>query len=90
MATQGTARHTVLMVIERGVPEPLYLQLAAIIRARIDSGEYPPRSAVPSITQLAAEYELAEITVRHALDTLKREGVLMAVSGKGTFVAPRR
>lgn len=74
------------VVVERGVPEPMYQQLAAIIRDRVQSGEYPRRSAVPSITALAAEHGLAEITVRKALDLLKAEGTLIAVSGKGHYV----
>jgi len=74
------------MVIEHGAPEPLYRQLAAIIRDRIASGEYPPRTRVPSITQLAAEHDIAEMTARKALDLLVGEGLLIAVSGRGTFV----
>jgi DNA-binding GntR family transcriptional regulator len=78
-----------VMVIEHGVPEPVWRQLADIIRARVESGEYAPRSMVPSITRLAQEHGIAEMTVRKALDHLKSEGVLIAVSGKGTFVAKR-
>lgn len=74
------------MTVDHGSPEPLYRQLAGIIRARVRSGEYPPRTVVPSITQLAAEHQLAEMTVRKALNLLKAEGVLVSAPGKGTYV----
>jgi hypothetical protein len=34
------------VTIERDSDEPVYAQLAAILRARIDSGEIPPRRAI--------------------------------------------
>ena len=40
-------------------PEPANEQLAAIIRERIRDGTYPPRSAIPSITEIVAETGLA-------------------------------
>jgi DNA-binding GntR family transcriptional regulator len=75
------------MVIEHGAPEPLYLQLAAIIRARIASGEYPPRTRVPSVTALAAEHGVAEMTARKALRLLRDAGLLVIVDGRGSFTA---
>jgi GntR family transcriptional regulator len=74
-------------VIEFGAPEPLYQQIADVIRKKIETGEYPPRTAVPSITKLTSEFGVAEVTVRKALDLLKREGVLVTTPGRGTFVA---
>lgn len=77
------------MPIDHGAPEPLYLQLADLIRERITSGEYPPRTRIPSITMLAAEHDIAEMTARKALRLLVDEGLLTAVSGRGTFVRGR-
>ena len=81
------ARNTERMAIERTAPEPLYRQLAAIIRSRIESGEYPERTAIPPLTQLETDFGVSKITVRKAVDLLKEEGVLTGVSGRGTFVA---
>jgi GntR family transcriptional regulator len=75
------------MEIDRGAPEPLYQQLAAIIREQIRSGELPSRTMVPSITRLAAQYELAEVTVRKAAGLLRDEGLIVTVPGRGTFVS---
>jgi GntR family transcriptional regulator len=73
--------------IDHGAPEPLYQQLAALLRAQIASGELPPRTMVPSITTLAADHNLSAVTVRKAIQLLKDEGRLMTVPGRGTFVA---
>lgn len=74
------------MVIDHGGPEYLYLQLAALLREQIRSGELPPRSRVPSLTSLAAEHGLADMTVRRALRLLIDEGLIETRPGRGTFV----
>jgi DNA-binding GntR family transcriptional regulator len=73
-------------VIDRTLPVPPSQQLAAILRGQIESGELAPRARLPSILELAGRYELAGVTVRKALDILKDEGLIVAVSGMGTFV----
>ena len=70
-------------------PEPVYRQLARILRADIASGKYPPNTMIPSITKLAAEHHLAEMTVRKVIGMLVDEGLLVTVPGRGTFVAER-
>lgn len=72
--------------IDHAGPDYLYLQLAALLRARIRTGDLPPRSAVPSITELAAQHELATVTVRKALRVLIDEGLIETRPGRGTYV----
>ena len=67
------------------LPVPLWRQLAAELQARIDSGEWTAR--VPSIKTLSQEYETSHRTVETALTDLKDRGVIVAVSGRGYFVA---
>lgn len=43
-------------------------------------------SQIPSLRALAAEYEVAELTVHAAVKQLQHEGVLASASGRGTFV----
>ncbi len=74
-------------MINRDRPVPPYRQLADIVRGRIESGELGPGSRLPSITALAAQYEVAQITVQKALTLLKDEGLVVGVAGYGTFVA---
>jgi DNA-binding transcriptional regulator YhcF (GntR family) len=61
-----------------------YVQLAAILRQQIASGQI--RDRVPSLTQLAREHDVALNTVQRAFRILKDEGLIYAVPGRGTFV----
>lgn len=70
-------------------PEPSYLQLAAILRGQIESGEIQPRQPVPSITYLVGETGLAVGTVRRAIKVLADEGLVMTVPGRGTYATSR-
>jgi GntR family transcriptional regulator len=70
--------------------EPSYLQLAAILRGRIESGEIGPEEALPSITFLVQETGLAVGTVRKAIKILADEGLVVTVPGRGSFATKRR
>lgn len=73
-------------MVERGTPVPPYRQLAAILRAQIESGELPPGAMLPSIMKLSEQHEMSTFTVKKALNVLKDEGLIMGVTGYGTFV----
>ena len=64
----------------------LHEQAAEYIRARIQSGEYALGSRIPTEKELCALLGVSRPTLRQALDTLTREGVLSRVKGRGTFV----
>ena len=66
--------------------EPLYRQLADIIRGQIQSGEIPPRRAVPSKRVLIQRYEVSARTVDAAMAILRDEGLIETELGKGLFV----
>jgi DNA-binding GntR family transcriptional regulator len=70
--------------------EPSYRQLAAVLRARIESGEIAPREPLPSITSLTGETGLAVGTVRKAIGVLVDARLAYTVPGRGTFVAGGR
>lgn len=67
---------------------PKYLQLAAIVRNQITSGELQPRRAAPSELYLVQTYGVARDTVRKAMALLRSEGYVYIVRGLGTFVSP--
>jgi GntR family transcriptional regulator len=69
--------------------EPLYRQLAEILRARIESGEIPPRRALPSKKALMQQYGISARTVDSAMDILREEGLIETVIGKGLYVTDR-
>jgi GntR family transcriptional regulator len=77
------------MPLQRDAPLPLSQQLAALLRAEIESGQRPPGSRLPTIMDMAAEHQIATATVVKALRILKREGLVTGSTGHGTFVSER-
>jgi DNA-binding GntR family transcriptional regulator len=73
-------------VIDQGAAQPLWRQLADILRDKIESGELPAGRVMPSEHTLSQEYELSRGTVVKALDALADAGLVVRVQGRGTFV----
>ena len=67
-------------------PRPLYEQLADIIRRRIASGLWPVHHKLLAEPDLARTFKVSRGTVRVAISQLAKEGLLIQVHGKGTFV----
>jgi GntR family transcriptional regulator len=67
---------------------PVYLQVAAFIRARIESGELQPDRPVPSESTIEQEYGVARGTARKAIAVLRDEGLVITVKGRGSYVTP--
>lgn len=68
---------------------PKYAQVIAALQQRMESGEYPPGSLLPSENQLSAEFGIARPTVVRALRILRQEGWIDTQQGKGSFVRGR-
>ena len=68
---------------------PKYAQVIAELQRRIESGEYPPGSLMPSEHQLSGEFAIARPTVVRALRVLRQEGWIETQQGKGSFVRGR-
>ena len=62
-------------------------QVGAALRERIVSGAYPPGSAIPTRSQLMAEFRVSVVTIQKAVDHLERDGFIQSKWGSGTFVA---
>lgn len=73
-------------MIDPNLPEPLYRQLQAELRARIVGGDYPIGTAIPPELQLCERHGVSRITVVRAINELVREGFLVRRRGLGTFV----
>jgi GntR family transcriptional regulator len=63
---------------------PLYVQVARL-RARIESGELVSR--LPRLRTITQEYGVSRITAEKAVQTLREDGLVVTVIGRGTFVA---
>lgn len=76
-------------MVQHGAPQPPSWQVAALLRAQIESGDLQPGAPLPSIVALASQYGVTTNTVQKALRMLKAEGLVTSVPGYGTFVAER-
>ena len=66
---------------------PLYLQVASALSRRIEVGEWKPGQQISTLAELEAEYQVARVTVRQAVEVLQDDGLVRCLQGKGTFVA---
>jgi GntR family transcriptional regulator len=69
---------------------PVYVQVAEILRARIESGKLLPDRPVPSESQLQQEFGVARGTARKGIALLREQGLVVTVRGRGSFVSPTR
>ncbi|MCW8131849.1 MAG: substrate-binding domain-containing protein [Planctomycetota bacterium] len=62
-------------------PDALFRSIAAAMRRRIESGDWPTGRVLPSLRALAAEFGAGPVTVRGATRLLCLEGILEKVRG---------
>ena len=68
---------------------PIYVRIQERIRTAIAEGTLARGDRVWSEAELAAEFRTTRSTVRHALDRLVFEGLIVRHVGRGSFVAER-
>jgi len=73
--------------IRRAAPEPLYAQVARDLAGQLRAGTMAPGRRLPAEPVLARAYGVNRLTVREALTSLARQGLVRRVQGVGTFVA---
>lgn len=72
--------------IDRGSYEPVYSQLANILRRQIAEGVYRPGDQLPSEAELCRMYDVSPMTVRRSINLLADQDVVSTAQGRGTFV----
>ncbi len=77
------------ILISNASPKPIYEQITDQIKSLIVGGVLSPGDALPSIRFLAKELRISVITTQRAYADLEREGFIVTVTGKGTFVADK-
>lgn len=75
------------MKLDKHSSVPLYFQLKEYILKKIEKGEFPKGSKIPSELDFCEELDLSRPTVRQAVAELVSDGKLQIVKGKGTFVS---
>lgn len=68
---------------------PIYQVIYNDFAARITAGELAPNDRLPSELALAEQFGVSRMTVRHALDLLEDDRLLLRRQGTGTFVASK-
>jgi GntR family transcriptional regulator len=69
---------------------PAYQRVADDLLERIEVGEFPPGSRLPTEPQLMETYGVSSTTVRSAVKALAAAGVVETRHGSGTFVTERQ
>lgn len=75
------------VIISNSDSRPIYEQITAQVKGQILSGALCEGAALPSMRLLAKELRISVITTKRAYEELEREGFLVTVTGKGSFVA---
>ncbi|MGP4024193.1 GntR family transcriptional regulator [Actinomadura sp. 3N407] len=68
---------------------PKYARVVLEVRRRIENGDYPPGSLLPSESQLVREFAVGRTTVVRALQMLQQDGWIIREHGRGSFVKGR-
>ena len=68
---------------------PLYIQVASVMRRRIETRQWLPGQKISTLVELEREFAVARVTIRQAIDILSQEGLLRSQQGRGTFVAEK-
>ncbi len=66
--------------------KPIYEQIAEQIKSLIIKRELTEAELLPSIRVLARELQISVITTKRAYDELEKDGYIVSVPGKGSFV----
>lgn len=77
-------------MLDRRSSVPLYTQIHAKLREKIDSNDLEAGAAVPSERELAEIYGVSRMTARQALNALRNDGLVYQERGIGTFVSKRK
>lgn len=75
------------VTISRDGAAPVYVQIADDLRAAIASGRYQAGERLPVERELARQYGVTAMTVRHGIEVLRAEGVVVSHEKRGHFVA---
>lgn len=66
--------------------QPIFLQLAEQIKEQIIEGKLKQNDKVPSIRELAAQFEVNNNTAMHTIEYLARENIIYKSRGIGYYV----
>jgi len=77
------------LIISNSSQVPIYEQIVTQIKNLIINGSLSENEMLPSIRGLAKELQISVITTKRAYDELEREGYIVSIPGKGSYVAAK-
>ncbi|WP_320067260.1 winged helix-turn-helix domain-containing protein [Micromonospora sp. RTGN7] len=72
------------------MPKQQYQVLADELRNKIESGEWPLGTKLPSRSQLCKDYGVSDTVVGKAMMILRATGLTETLEGVGVFVAEKQ
>lgn len=75
------------IILSNASQKPIYEQITSQIKVMIMNGELKAGDAMPSMRKLAKELHVSVITTQRAYDDLQKDGFIVTVPAKGTFVS---
>lgn len=75
------------IILTNAASQPIYDQIVSQVKAQILSGRLKEGDALPSLRALAKDLRISVITTKRAYEELEREGFIVSLTGKGSFVA---
>ena len=77
------------IIISNSSGRPIYDQIREQIKEKILTGQLEEGEALPSMRLLAKELRISVITTKRAYEELERDGFIVTMTGKGSFVAEK-
>lgn len=77
----------ITIIISNLSNDPIYLQIIDQIKGLIFSGEIKKGDTLPSMRNLAKDLQISVITTKRAYEELEKEGFIVSLTGKGSFVS---
>lgn len=75
------------IILTNTTTKPIYEQITSQIKEMILKGELKPGDPMPSMRKLAKDLHVSVITTQRAYDDLVKDGFIITIPAKGTFVS---
>ena len=83
-------RKTILFTIQPSSGIPIYRQIIDQVNRLVISGYLKSGDEMPSVRQVASDFEVNPMTISKAYSLLEATGVLERIRGKGMIIATNR
>lgn len=77
------------IIIDKNSTTPLYKQIVTSVKNAVREGKVCTDEPIPSLNQLADEYDISMETVKKAYNVMKKENLIRGRQGKGFFIDAR-